>query len=339
MRARFIVRSVLLMAAAGAAACGHDNPMGPGTPTDPPHLVCPQPIVAQSRDGEPVTVTYPQVNVVGGLAPMSMGCEPHSDTVFPIGPTTVTCLVSDSQSRTDSCTFSVTVELPPRINATRFVAFGDSMSDGVLGFAPFAVGDPGPPVGYAFKLRTLLEERYTAQTITMTDEGVGGDDIAKGLARLPGALSRDNPEVVMLFIGINNLNGARDAAIPGVIDGLRSMIRMTRDRAMTPLVATFLPQRPGGQRAFAVNSIVPANDQVRAMVAAEGAGLVDLYQAFDGNIDTLIGPDGLHPTEAGYQKIAETFFEAIKSRFESAPIQTMQPFGRAPQAMQPLRRR
>ena len=200
---------------------------------------------------------------------------------------------------------------------TRFVAFGDSMSNGVLGIAPFAVGDPGPPVGYAFKLKALLEQRYTTQTITMTDEGVPSEMIAAGVARLPAVLGRDTPQVVMLFEGINDLNASRDAAIPAVVDALRSMVRTTRGLGMTPLVATFLPQRPRGQRAFAVNSIVPANDRVRAMAAAEGVPLVDLYQAFDGNLDTLIGPDGLHPTEAGYQRIAATFFDAIRSRFET----------------------
>jgi lysophospholipase L1-like esterase len=204
----------------------------------------------------------------------------------------------------------------PRITMTRYVAFGDSMSDGILGLAPFAVGDPGPSVGYAFKLKTLLQQQYPAQAITMTDEGVPSEKIIVGVARLPIVLSIDAPDVVMLFEGINDLNGLRDAAIPAVVDGLRLMVRTTKGRGMTPLVATFLPQRRGGQRAFAVNSIVPANDQVRAMAAAEGAGLVDLYQAFDGNVDTLIGPDGLHPTEAGYQKIAETFFNVIRSRFE-----------------------
>jgi lysophospholipase L1-like esterase len=322
LRSRLGIRIALLMAAFGAASCGGDSPMAPPPPTDAPRLVCPQPIIAQSPDGESLAVTYPDATVVGGQPPMTKLCEPRSAEIFPIGETIVTCRVSDLQSRTDACTFTVTVELPPRVAVTRYVAFGDSISDGVLGFAPFAVGDPGPAVGYAFKLKTLLEQRYTAQTITMTDEGVGGDDMAKGLARLPGVLSRDNPEVVMLFVGINNLNGARDAAIPGIIDGLRSMVRTTRGRGMTPLVATFLPQRRGAQRAFAVDSIVPANERVRAMVAAEGAGLVDLYQAFDGNIDTLIGPDGLHPTEAGYQKIAETFFAMIRSRFEAVPVST-----------------
>ncbi len=194
------------------------------------------------------------------------------------------------------------------------------MSDGVLGFAPFAVGDPGPSVGYAFKLKTLLEQRYPAQTIIMTDEGVPSEMITSGVARLPAVLGRDAPEVVMLFEGINDLNTSRNAAIPAVVNALRSMVRTTRGLGMTPLVATFLPQRRGSQRAFAVDTIVPANDQVRAMAAAEGAGLVDLYEAFAANIDTLIGSDGLHPTEAGYQKIAETFFGVIRSRFEVGPL-------------------
>jgi lysophospholipase L1-like esterase len=47
---------------------------------------------------------------------------------------------------------------------------------------------------------------------------------------------------------------------------------------------------------------------------------VDLHAAFGGTATTeLIGPDGLHPTEAGYQKIADTFFAAIKSTLEVVP--------------------
>jgi lysophospholipase L1-like esterase len=322
VRPGFWFRFGLWLAAFGAASCGGEMPMPPTPPSDAPRLVCPQPVTARSLDGAPLAVTYPQVTVVGGQAPMTMGCEPRSDTVFPIGRTAVTCLVSDSLSRRDSCTFTVTVEPPPRVAATRYVAFGDSMSDGVLGFAPFAVGNPGPAVGYAFKLKTLLEQRYTAQTFSMTDEGIGGESITAGEARFPAMLSSDAPEVVMLLEGVNDLNGGRDAAIPAVVNGLRTMVRTARSRGVTPFVATFLPQRPGGRRAFAVNTIVPANEQVRAMASAEGVPLVDLYPVFAGNLDTLLGSDGLHPTEEGYQKMADTFFAAIRSRLETAPSMT-----------------
>jgi lysophospholipase L1-like esterase len=307
---------VLCLVVFAAASCG-GNKIGPTPPPpDAPRLTCPQPLTVKSPDGEPLAVTYPPATVFGGQLPMELVCEPKSEEIFPIGQTVVSCRVSDSLTRTDACTFTVTVAPPPRIVATRFVAFGDSLSDGVLGLTRLAVGDPGPPVGYAFKLRTLLQDRYALQTFQITDEGVGGESITKGVERLPGVLSRDNPEVVMLFEGINDLNGAREAVIPAIVEGLRTMVRTVRSRGMAPFVATFLPQRPGARRALSAAAVVPANERVRAMVAEEGAVLVDLYPVFDGHVDTLIGPDGLHPTEEGYQKMAETFFATIRERLE-----------------------
>jgi len=314
------------MAALFAASCSGKSPMQPPPPADAPRLVCPQPITARSQDGEALAVTYPNATVVGGQSPWTLECAPHSSEIFPLGESVVTCRISDSLNRTDACSFTVTVEPPPRIVATRYVAFGDSLSDGVLGLTRLSVGDPGPSVGYAFKLRTLLQDRYSAQSFSMTDEGVGGESITRGVERLPGVLSRDNPEVVMLFEGINDLNGGREAVIPAIVSGLRTMIRTVRSRGMAPFVATFLPQRPGGRRAFSAAAVVPANEQVRAMVAAEGAVLVDLYPVFEGHVDTLIGPDGLHPTEEGYQKIAETFFAVIRERLEIQPTATARRF-------------
>jgi hypothetical protein len=62
--------------------------------------------------------------------------------------------------------------------------------------------------------------------------------------------------------------------------------------------------------------VVPANAQIRTMAASEGAILVDLYPIFDGQTSTLLGLDGLHPNEAGYAKMAETFYNAIRDNLE-----------------------
>jgi hypothetical protein len=35
--------------------------------------------------------------------------------------------------------------------------------------------------------------------------------------------------------------------------------------------------------------------------------------------ESLIGQDGLHPTEEGYQRLAEIYLDAIKSTYESSP--------------------
>ena len=65
--------------------------------------------------------------------------------------------------------------------------------------------------------------------------------------------------------------------------------------------------------------IVPANTQIASMAASEGVPLVDLYQAFSGQLNTLLDEDGLHPSDAGYEKIAQTFYETIRQRLEVQP--------------------
>jgi lysophospholipase L1-like esterase len=44
---------------------------------------------------------------------------------------------------------------------------------------------------------------------------------------------------------------------------------------------------------------------------------VDLYQALVSNVTLYIGVDGLHPTEVGYQRIAEMFFAAVQASLEN----------------------
>ena len=58
------------------------------------------------------------------------------------------------------------------------------------------------------------------------------------------------------------------------------------------------------------------NDRIRTTAAGEGAVLVDLYSALATDVTRYIGLDGLHPTEAGYQRIAETFDAAVRANLE-----------------------
>ena len=272
-------------------------------------------------------VGYPSVTVIGGAAPVAISCTPPSGSMFPVASTTVSCVATDARQRIDSCSFSVTVRPPVRSSATTFTAFGDSITEG-LSFAPLLI--PSPPGSYPAILQSLLSSRYTAQTIVVYDEGVGGrkvvDDL-KDLTRLRTALAAEHPDALLLFEGANDLNELGAAGIAGVVTGLQTMIREGRSRAATVFVATLLPQRPGGQRAYAPALIAPTNDQIRAMATAEAATLVDLYAAFGGVAGALIGDDGLHPNADGKQKIAETFFDAIRSRLEippSSPLRSRQ---------------
>jgi lysophospholipase L1-like esterase len=65
-----------------------------------------------------------------------------------------------------------------------------------------------------------------------------------------------------------------------------------------------------------VDNIVTANAAIRALAASENAILVDLYPAFQGQVETLLTFDGLHPNETGYARMADVFFEVIRARLE-----------------------
>jgi len=229
-----------------------------------------------------------------------------------------------------------TAIVPPRLAATKFVAYGDSITEGFvqrcasttvedggalrIGFL-FAQGRAQPsPTAYPAKLQELLAARYASQTITVVNEGQGGEDIQSGVANLARVLTTNMPEVLLLQEGINTINQSHRDGIPLVVEGLRTMIQEARSRSILVFAATLLPERPGGCRAYdydeGFDDIIEANVQIRRMIGTQGAVLVDLYEAFNGRTAILIGEDGLHPSALGYQRIAEAFFVAIKRYLE-----------------------
>jgi lysophospholipase L1-like esterase len=292
------------------------SPPAPTPITDSPKITCPPSRTVEAP--APAIVTYVSPTVAGGLAPITIACTPPSGSTFSLGVTNVTCTALDAQRRSDSCALTVTVTPPPRISATRFVAFGDSITEGKFGPADYT-GDPQFPDAYARVLYQLLRDRYTAQDIFMFDRGFGGEQVVpNGTLRLPGVLTTDSPQVLLLLEGVNDLISGRPIA--AVVEGLRTMIREAKGRGIVVFIGTLLPERPGGLRAGHPELIVPANDEIRRLAVAEGATLVDLYQAFGGTPDPLIDADGLHPNAMGYQKMGETFFAAIRSTLEPGTI-------------------
>src|SRR5262249_41714607 len=232
---------------------------------------------------------------------------------------------------TATCSFTVTVTQPtPRLSVTHLMAFGDSITEGKTAtgsIRPTAVGCPQlyeNPIGYVARLRSALTARYTAQTIDLLNCGYGGETVlgpAGGEVRLPGALAQYTPQLVLLLQGANDLI-APGANPDAIVTGLRDMVQTTRRSGAAVLIGTLLPQRPSGSPPRATDisaALVPlTNDRIRVMAAAEGAILVDLYQAFGGVPDPLlIDSDGLHPTAQGHQRVADTFFTTLRTRFET----------------------
>ena len=120
-------------------------------------------------------------------------------------------------------------------------------------------------------------------------------------------------EVVLLLEGINDLNAFGEGRIPAAVDAMKGLMREVKRRGMVPMVATMVPLNPAGRRAGAAGWVPEYNRDLVRTAQTEGVTVVDLYNQFD---VSLQGPDGLHPSEQGYQRMAEIFLAAIRAAFE-----------------------
>jgi lysophospholipase L1-like esterase len=238
--------------------------------------------------------------------------------------TTVLCTATDRAQRTATCSFTVTVVAPPYLKYVRYLAFGDSMTEGQDGL-PVPAGSPSryvplvvrPEIAYPTRLQEWMRARYTAQTTQAINRGKGGESAVDGAKRLPSDLTTYRPEVVLLLEGANDIFGGNAAAVVTAASALRTMVRETRARGLPAYLATLPPQRQGGPRAGGYALVVPLNTEIQKIATEEGAVFVDIYTAFNGDL-SLIGPDGLHPNEAGYLRMAETFGLRIRQTLEIA---------------------
>jgi lysophospholipase L1-like esterase len=311
-----------------------------------PQALCPAPASLLSPSGQPTTVSYGSATTTGGTPPTTISCSPASGSVFPIGATTVTCTATDHVNRTNSCTFAVTVTGPPRLSATRFIAFGDSMTfgedgrDSASSFGIPLIVRPLVQFGlldtYPGALQADLAGRYTAQSPQVKNGGLP-DEAVTGPATFPrfvGFTSSGAYDVVLLMEGANDL-GSNDPRT--IAAGLGRMIDDALSRSMKVFLATIPPENPSGIRGRAAAFVEPFNVQVAGLASSKGVPLVDVYQAFGGNL-TLIGFDGLHPTADGYHLIAATFFARIRQTLE-LPAATSSSPSRVLPTHAPLRRR
>ena len=321
------------MAVVGLLLAGCDSPVKP-TP-DAPTIACPANVTVRGVPGGTQPVTYPAPTVAGGAAPVNVTCTPGSGTPFGVGTTAVSCNAVDAMSRPAQCSFTVTLT-PLLISVTKFLAFGDSFTEGEDGRnAILGWGIIDPTGTYPVLLQGLLNNEYPGQSIIVLNQGRSGEFVDAGRQRLPGVLDADRPGALLLLDGYNDLLGScrpQDATTAqcaatttDVVAGIRKMIQI----AKTPsygityvFVSTLTPPGPyisGRDRRIAGTAIVQTNTKLAPMVRAEGAILVDPYPLFIGHESEYVAADGLHLRPAGYQALADTFFAAIKNTVTSTP--------------------
>ncbi len=218
----------------------------------------------------------------------------------------------------------------PTLSRTRFLAFGDSLTAGEVtvpvGLRPDLPGagvfnPPNlpmilvPSASYPTQLVSMLQSRYAGQaaTVSVVNAGRPGEYSFDGVVRLPGSLAAERPEVVLLLHGTNDL-AFGNSDLPA--NSLLEMTRQGKQAGAQVFLSTLMVFKPGGRNSPNAVVVEEVNAKIKAIAAAEGVVLVNLYDILLPEANALIGVDGLHPTEAGYKRMADVFFAAIQANLE-----------------------
>jgi lysophospholipase L1-like esterase len=191
-----------------------------------------------------------------------------------------------------------------------YMAFGDSITEGD--------NYPGDP-SYRAPLQDKLRQHFGRAEVL--NEGVGSTKSNQGADRVDGPLNADRPAYTLILYGTNDWNQSvckrpdQLATTCFTISSLRDIVLSAKGASSLPVLATIPPcnenfnQFSPPQR----NAWVSAVDiQIRDLARQQGAVLADLEPAFLAvpDISTLF-VDHVHPSAAGEEIIARTFFEAI----------------------------
>ena len=190
----------------------------------------------------------------------------------------------------------------------RILCFGDSTTKGVTSRGFFERFTLSPVEGYIPKLGRLLRQEF-GDRAQLFNSGIGGETTTQGLERLRIEVRSARYDLVLLLEGVVDVNNPQ----PGfdlARSNLKEMMRVVKGEGIPVIIGTIPPLNDDGFRTRGVENVPKLNDMIREEAELEKVPLADHERAFGRNL-TLQGPDGLHPNDAGYELIAETWFEII----------------------------
>lgn len=203
-------------------------------------------------------------------------------------------------------------------------------------FAPLAAAQP--PVilvfgdslsaGYGIDVRdgwvALLQQRIRNQGYphAVVNASISGETTAGGRSRLPGALKRHQPDIVVLELGAND--GLRALSLAQTRDNLAAMIRHAKAAgARVVLVGIHLPPNygPAYTRSF--------HEIFGELARRYQTGLVPFLLEGVALDRTLMQADGLHPRAAAQPRILDNVWPSVDALLKprQEPVAGQQPSG------------
>jgi lysophospholipase L1-like esterase len=200
-------------------------------------------------------------------------------------------------------------------NANRYLGYGDSITAGVgstdgNGYTLLLEGRLGPHFGRA----------------EVVEWGRSGDSSLENAdpAVVRRTLRWFDPAYTLILLGTNDWHDSRCQDVPATscftIEALRSIVLDVKGWQSLPILGTLPPVNPAEAPQGRNDWVDEMNVAIKALAAEQGVPVADINSAFraQGSLPPLF-VDDVHPSNAGYDVIAEAWFDAItRSRSAAA---------------------
>lgn len=158
------------------------------------------------------------------------------------------------------------------------------------------------------RLEERLHERGYPHDIV--NAGISGDTTRGGLSRLPAALEKHAPAIVIIALGGND--GLRGLSLQAMRGNLAEMIRLSRMAGAQPvLVGVRLPPNYGPAYRDRFREVF------RDLSAELDVPLVPKIMAGVAERPELMLDDGIHPNARGHDRILDNVWPVVESLLES----------------------
>lgn len=179
----------------------------------------------------------------------------------------------------------------------------------VLGDSISAAYGMEPEEGWVSLLKQRLEERdpdYRVVNVSLSGETTGG-----GLARLPDALARHQPDIVVLELGGND--GLRGYPITRIRANLEAMIEKAQGAGAEVILAGMhIPPNYGPRYVNAFHAMF------KALAERHGTGLVPFLLEDIATNQEYMQTDGIHPTASAQPLILDNLWPSLEPLLEAS---------------------
>lgn len=160
----------------------------------------------------------------------------------------------------------------------------------------------------------ILQEKLLAAgyAVVVLNEGISGERTYATHERWLREIA--NADIALIMIGINDLLNPGHCYIPydcQTIEYIEAMINEALISKKIPIVSTVTPAETTGIRAWVNPDIRLLNTQIKSLATQYNISLVDNYRAIRDNGGDALYADHVHFNDAGYEIIAQQWFDAI----------------------------